>query len=315
MLCEGFKIIAVVGPTASGKTALGVDIATRFNGEVVSFDSMQVYNSMPIASAAPTFEERKGIPHHLVGFKDPKDKFSVADFIELATDVVADINARNKLPILVGGTGLYIDSLVSGVRFSDEDSTEVRERLEKKADTVGMEKMLEELRLIDPETAAKYHVNDRKRIIRALEIFELHKKTKSQLDDESKLNGSRYDTVWIGITYRNRELLYDRINRRVDIMLKNGLLEEAREALLNGGATSAQAIGHKELFGYFKGEIPLETAVENLKMETRRYAKRQMTWFRRNKDINWIYADETPDVFSEAERIITVIERMQRSQK
>ena len=304
MCREKPKIIAVVGPTASGKTALGVKIAKAFNGEVVSFDSMQIYNNMPIASAAPTEEEIDGIKHHLVGFCDPKDKFSVADFIDLATEKIADIGSRQKMPVLVGGTGLYIDSLVSGIEFSDEDSTEVRKKLETKADEIGMEKMLEILREVDPKTAAKYHVNDRKRIIRALEIFELHGKPKSEIDAESKLKGTRYDTVWIGITYRNRELLYDRINRRVDIMLNNGLLEEAEKAFSNGGQTSVQAIGHKEFFPYFKGEISLEKAVENLKTETRRYAKRQMTWFRRNEEINWIYADETPGVFSEAERII-----------
>ncbi len=304
MCLKKSKIIAVVGPTASGKTALGVKIAERFCGEVVSFDSMQVYNNMPIASAAPTAEETCGIPHHLVGFRNADEKFSVADFITLATDKISDIAARGKTPVLVGGTGLYIDSLVSGIEFSDEDSTEVRSKLEAEADEVGIEVLLERLQKIDPETAAKYHINDRKRIIRALEIFELHGKPKSQLDAESKLNGNRYDTVWIGITYRNRELLYDRINRRVDIMLQNGLLDEAKAAFLNGGATSVQAIGHKEFFGYFKGEMPLDEAVENLKTETRRYAKRQMTWFRRNKEINWIYADETPDVFFEAERII-----------
>lgn len=304
MCLERPKLVAVVGPTASGKTALGVEIARRFNGEVVSFDSMQIYNNMPIASAAPTAEETLGVPHHLVGICDPKDKFSVADFIALATEKIADITARGRQPVLVGGTGLYIDSLVSGIEFSDEDSTEVRRMLEAKADEVGMEKMLELLREIDPVTAEKYHVNDRKRIIRALEIFELHGKPKSQLDAESKANGNRYDAVWIGITYRDRERLYDRINRRVDIMLENGVLAEAEAAFKNGGKTSVQAIGHKEFFPYFKGEIPLEAAVESLKQETRRYAKRQLTWFRRNKDINWIYADEAPDVFSDAERIL-----------
>ncbi len=304
MSLKNYDITAVVGPTASGKTALGVNIAGHFSGEVVSFDSMQVYNNMPIASAAPTADETKGIPHHLVGFLDPDERFSVADFVEAAAKSVDDIMKRGKLPVLVGGTGLYIDSLVSGIEFSDEDSTEIRLKLESEADLVGMEEMLARLQKIDPETAAKYHLNDRKRILRALEIYELHGKTKTQLDIESRQKGQRYKTLWIGITYRNRELLYDRINRRVDIMLENGLLKEAETAFLNGGKTSVQAIGHKEFFGFFRGEIPLGTAVENLKQETRRYAKRQMTWFRRNKDINWIYADETHDVFSEAERIL-----------
>ena len=299
------KVIVVVGPTASGKTSLGVALAKSLDGEVVSCDSMQIYKGMPIASAAPTADETDGIPHHLVGFKDPIEKFSVADFVELASNKVDEVVSREHKPILVGGTGLYIDSLVSGVSFCDEDNTEVRAKLEAEADQKGIEILLERLKGIDPETAAKYHLNDRKRIIRALEIFEIHKKTKTQLDLESKQKGDRYDALWIGITYRNREILYDRINKRVDIMLQNGLLEEARNAFDSGfGSTAVQAIGHKEFFPYFKGEISLETAVENLKMETRRYAKRQLTWFRRNEKINWIYADETPDVVLEAKKII-----------
>lgn len=302
---EKEKVIAVVGPTAAGKTSLGVKIAEAFGGEVVSADSMQVYSNMPIASAAPTAEEMENVPHHLVGFADPLHKFSVAEFIDLASETVRDISERGKLPIIVGGTGLYIDSLVSGVSFSEEDSGHVRQQLEAEADVRGMEYMLNELRSIDPKTAAKYHINDRKRILRALEIYRLHGRTKSQLDAESKQDGDRYECLWIGVTYRDRQLLYDRINRRVDIMLSQGLLEEARTAYESGvGSTAVQAIGHKEFFPYFKGEIPLIEAVENLKTETRRYAKRQMTWFRRNERINWIYADETPEVFSEAERII-----------
>lgn len=305
MCLEKPRIIAVVGPTASGKTALGVGIAKLLDGEVISCDSMQVYNNMPIASAAPTAEETNGVPHHLVSFLSPEQKYSVADFVTLATEKIEDMTKRGKMPIIVGGTGLYVDTLVSGISFSDEDSAEIRQRLEAEADEKGVEALLSRLSEVDPETAAKYHINDRKRIIRALEIFELHGKPKSQLDAESKLNGDRYDTLFIGITYRDRALLYERINRRVDIMLENGLLKEAEAAFRNGGgATSVQAIGHKEFFPYFKDEIPLETAVENLKMETRRYAKRQLTWFRRNQNINWIFADETPDVLGEAERII-----------
>ena len=260
------KVLAVVGPTASGKTALGVKLALALNGEVVSCDSMQVYKSMPIASAAPTADETKGVPHHLVGFAEASDKFSVAEFIKRAETAIDDIISRGKLPIIVGGTGLYIDSLISGIKFLDEDSESVRSELEKQADELGVEAMLELLREIDPETAGKYHINDRKRILRALEIYRIHGKTKSQLDKESKLSGERYDCVWIGITYRNREVLYTRINRRVDIMLENGLLDEAKTAFLSDcSKTSVQAIGHKEFFSYFKGEMPLETAVENLK--------------------------------------------------
>lgn len=299
------KVISVVGPTAAGKTSLGVKIAKAFDGEVVSADSMQIYNNMPIASAAPTAEETEGVVHHLIGFADPLHKFSVAEFISLASKTVCNISGRGKLPVIVGGTGLYIDSLVSGVSFSEENSDCIRQQLEEEADSCGMASMLDELKSVDPETAAKYHLNDRKRILRALEIYRIHGKPKSQLDAESKPDGDRYDCLWVGVTYRDRELLYDRINRRVDIMLSQGLLDEARQSFdSNVGSTAVQAIGHKEFFPYFKGEIPLEQAVENLKAETRRYAKRQLTWFRRNEKINWIYADETPQVFSEAELIV-----------
>ena len=305
MTREKQKVIAVVGPTASGKTALGVKLAAELDGEVVSCDSMQIYNNMPIASAAPTVEETEGIPHHLVGVRDPLYKFSVAEYVKLASNAVNDIADRGKMPIIVGGTGLYIDSLISGVSFSEEDSSEVRRQLEAEADDRGMEAMLEALRSIDPETAAKYHVNDRKRILRALEVYRLHGKTKSQLDSESRLGGDRYDCLWIGVTYRDREKLYERINMRVDKMLQNGLLEEARAAYESGvGSTAVQAIGHKEFFPYFNGEISLDGAVESLKAETRRYAKRQMTWFRRNEKINWIYADETQDVFLKALEVV-----------
>lgn len=299
------KVIAVVGPTASGKTALGIHLAKKYNGEVVSCDSMQVYNNMPIASAAPSVEETDGVVHHLIGFLGPETKFSVADFISCATVVIEEIFSRGKLPIIVGGTGLYIDSLISGISFNDENSEPIRQELEQRADREGIEALIKELQEIDPKTASRYHVNDRKRIIRALEIYKLHGKTKTQLDFESKLKGDRYDCLWIGLTYSDREKLYDRINKRVDIMLENGLINEAETAYnSSAGNTSVQAIGHKEFFPYFKGEISLETAVENLKTETRHYAKRQITWFKRNEKINWIYADCIADIFASADCIV-----------
>lgn len=299
------KIVCIVGPTASGKTALGVKTALHFDGEVISADSMQVYNNMPIASAAPTDCETMGVPHHLVGFLSPEEKFSVAEFIKCAASTVEDVAKRGKLPIIVGGTGLYIDSFLQGIRFDDEDCTEVRKALEKEADDEGIEVLFERLKSIDPESAAKLHLNDRKRIIRALEVYELHGKTKQELNEESKPLDEPYDVIWIGITYSDRSKLYDRINLRVDKMLEAGLLEEARSAYLaKNGATSAQAIGHKEFFSFFEGEITLEDAAERLKTETRRYAKRQLTWFRRNEKINWIFADETDDVFETAKAII-----------
>ncbi len=299
------KVICIVGPTASGKTSLGAKVGLHFGGEVISADSMQVYNNMPIASAAPTDEETMGVKHHLVGFLSPNQKFSVAEFINKANESIDKVLKEGKLPILVGGTGLYIDSLLQGVKFCDEDSTEIRKALEEKAEKEGIEVLFERLKALDPETASKLHINDRKRIIRALEVYELHGKTLSELNLESKPEGDPYDVIWIGITYADREKLYDRINLRVDKMLENGLLEEACVAYKGEkGATSVQAIGHKEFFPFFAGEITLDEATERLKTETRRYAKRQLTWFRRNKNINWIFADETEDVFLEAKRII-----------
>ena len=299
------RVVAIVGPTASGKTALGVQVALLFNGEVISADSMQVYNNMPIASAAPTAEETLGIKHHLVGFLDSTDKFSVASFIDCATKAVNEITEKGKMPVIVGGTGLYIDSFLQGVSFCEEDSSEIRAKLEKQADSEGIEVLLERLQKIDPEAADKLHANNRKRIIRALEVYELHGKTLTELNAESKPDEEPYDVIYIGITYRDRQKLYDRINKRVDIMLENGLLDEAKTAYLSEkGQTAVQAIGHKEFFEYFDGKATLEEAIEKLKTETRRYAKRQLTWFRRNEKINWIYADETPDVVARAKEII-----------
>ena len=299
------KVIAVVGPTASGKTALGVKIASELSGEVISADSMQIYKNMPIASAAPDVCEMCGIPHHLIGFAEPSHRFSVAEFVALARTAAEDIIGRGKTPVIVGGTGLYIDSFISGTQFAEEDGGRVRSILETEAEKNGTACLLERLRKIDPECAAKLHENDRKRIIRALEVYEIHGKTMTELNRLSKENGTGYDALWIGITFRDRARLYGRINRRVDQMMEKGLLDEARNAFANGGAsTSVQAIGHKEFFPYFKGETTLAEAVERLKAETRRYAKRQLTWFRKNSDINWIYADETDDVASAAMRII-----------
>lgn len=302
---EKQKIIVVVGPTAAGKTALGIKLAEHFNGEVVSADSMQVYKNMPIASAAVTKEEMGDIPHHLVGILEPTEKFSVAEFIKLAEKAISDIAIKGKLPIIVGGTGLYIDSLINGIDFPSEDCSKVREELEARAREEGIESLFDELKSIDPKTAEKLHLNDKKRIIRALEVYYIHNKTMSELNLESKKNGTKYEPVFIGITYENRELLYDRINCRVDIMLENGLIDEAKAAYESSfSKTAVQAIGHKELFPYFKGEKTLQEALETLKQETRRYAKRQLTWFRRNENINWIYADKTDNAAEEAIKII-----------
>lgn len=282
------KIICVVGATASGKTGLGVEIAKAVAGEIISADSMQVYKNMPIATAVATADEQQGIPHHLIEFLEPEESFSVADFVSLAREKAFDIAKRGKTPIVVGGTGLFIDSLVKNIKFADvEQNSELREKLEEKTN----DELYDELLRVDSRSAQDIHKNNRKRVIRALELY-YSGTSKAQQNDESMLEESPFDALYIGINYRDREVLYNRINKRVDIMLENGLLDEAKSVLNYVGKTSAQAIGHKELKPYLDGDISLDEAVESLKRETRRYAKRQLTWFRRNEKINWIYADE-----------------------
>ena len=300
------KIICVVGPTASGKTGLGVALAKHFNGEVISADSMQIYCDMHIASAAPDESETDGVPHHLVEFLPYGSSYTVADYVKAAREKISEIASRGKTPIIVGGTGLYINSLVNNVEFIESETDyELRERITKEYDRVGGEEMLRRLQEIDPEAASKLHANDKKRIIRAFEIYESTGNTKSFNDEKSIKNESPYDACMIGITYRDREKLYERINTRVDIMLENGLLEEAKVAYnknLGGGAV--QAIDHKEFFDYFNGETSFDEAVENLKRSTRRYAKRQLTWFNKDTRINWIYKDETQSVIDQAIKIV-----------
>ncbi len=298
-------LIAIVGPTASGKTALSVELAKRQGGEIVSADSMQIYKNMSVASAVPSDSEKQGIPHHLMEFLEPESDFSVADYVNLAKKVILDINSRNKLAILVGGTGLYVNSLVDNIIFTDEpfDST-LRSALEAEFERLGGEEMLKKLATFDPDSAARLHVNNRRRIIRAFEVYRQTGKTVTEQNIISRQTPSPYNTIMLGITYRDRQRLYDRINRRVDIMLDCGLLEEARLCLGRNTGGAAQAIGHQELAPYFAGECSLADAVEKLKRETRRYAKRQLTWFMRDERINWIYADETEDVLSAALKII-----------
>ncbi len=298
------RIVCVVGPTASGKTGLGIALAKHFGGEVISADSMQIYRDMHIASAAPDISEMCGIPHHLVEFLDYGESFTVADYVKAAREKISEISARGKLPIIVGGTGLYVSSLVDNIEFIEQETDlALRERLTQEFDRVGGEEMLERLRALDAAAASKLHTNDKRRIIRAFEIYESTGKTKSQQNKQSRETPSPYSALMIGITYRDRERLYERINRRVDIMLENGLLEEARAAFSKRGKITSgavQAIGHKEFFDYFNGEISLECAAENLKRSTRRYAKRQLTWFNRDSRINWINMDETDDAAATA---------------
>ncbi len=287
-------VIAVVGPTASGKTSMSIEIAKRFSGQVVSADSMQIYEKMNIATAKPTEEEMQGIPHHLIGFQPINKKFSVAEYVTLAKEYINKIYADGDIPVIAGGTGLYVDSLLQNIQFSEENSnTEIREELTEMFDKKGAEYMLAWLTEIDPETAERLHLNDKSRIIRALEIYKITGKTMSEQNVISREEETPFDTLYIGINYRDRNVLYDRINLRVDLMLENGLLEEAKDFYnIDSDKTACQAIGYKELAPYFRDENTLEECVEKLKLETRHYAKRQLTWFRKNENINWVYPDD-----------------------
>ena len=287
-------VLAVVGPTASGKTKLSVELAKALNGEIVSADSMQIYKGMDIGTAKRTFEEMQGIPHHLMGFLDSKENFSVAIYVEMAHKIIADIHSKGKLPIVTGGTGLYVDSLLNSIKFFDNTSDDsIRDKYSKFLEEKGLDYLLEKLKKIDYETYEKLlEQRNAKRIIRALEFFEVTGKTISEQNRLSKQD-SPYNPIKIGLTCRDRQVLYDRINLRVDLMLKDGLLEEAEKVLNSDLSNTAEkAIGYKELIPYFKGESTLDECVEVLKMNTRRYAKRQLTWFRRDQEINWIYIDE-----------------------
>lgn len=282
------KIICVVGATASGKTDLAVKLAKAVDGEIISADSMQVYKNMPIATAVATKEEQDGVVHHLVEFLDADQTFSVADFVERAKVLIDEITARGRVPIVAGGTGLFVDSLVKNISFSEVGSNaEIRNELAEKSN----EELYERLLKLDANAAENIHPNNRKRVIRALELC-MSGTSKTEQNENSMLIDSPYDALYIGIGYKDRQRLYDRINKRVDLMLEAGLENEARQMLGKQGLTARQAIGHKELQPYIDGKITLDEATENLKRETRRYAKRQLTWFRRNENINWLYADE-----------------------
>lgn len=301
-------LVVIAGPTGSGKTALSVELARRFDGEVVSGDSMQIYKQMEIATAKPTLEEMRGVPHHLVGFLDCSKPYSVADYVKQASAVIEDIYGRGKLPFVVGGTGLYITSLVNHISFDEivSDSS-LRSQLLDRLNREGGQSLLDELRQFDPETAAALHPNNGNRIVRAIEVYRLTGITMSEHQRRSREKPSPYRLCMIGLTAKNRQVLYDRINRRVDEMMQKGLLEEARRILeIPGLKTAYQAIGYKELAGYFDGTCTLETALEKIKQESRRYAKRQLTWFRRDERIHWLYLDEqSPEqLVQSAERLI-----------
>lgn len=288
------RVLGIVGPTASGKTWLGVEMAKKYGGEVISADSMQIYKGMDIASAKPTNEEMQGIPHHLIGFLDRDISFSAADYVRLANEKIADVLSRGKLPIVVGGTGLYIDSLLENVRFSEGGSDEeYRRELYGIAKLNGNEALHSRLAEIDYEAAEAIHPNNLVRVVRALEVYHITGRKFSELKKESRTIESSYDSLIIGLNYRDRQKLYEKIELRVDDMVRRGLAEEACELYENGGMkTAANAIGFKEFIPFFRGEESIEACIDKIKQETRRYAKRQLTWFRKNPRIQWIFLDE-----------------------
>ncbi|MGH1328468.1 tRNA (adenosine(37)-N6)-dimethylallyltransferase MiaA [Bacillus pretiosus] len=282
------KVAVIIGPTAVGKTKLSIDLAKALNGEIISGDSMQIYRTMDIGTAKVTKEEMDGIPHYMVDIKNPEDSFSVAEFQERVRKHIREITERGKLPIIVGGTGLYIQSVLFDYQFTDDAGDNIyREQMEKLALERGVEYVHKKLQEVDPESAERIHANNVRRVIRALEIFHTTgEKMSDQLEKQE--NELLYDVSLIGLTM-DREMLYDRINLRVDIMMDQGLLEEV-EGLYNRGirdCQSIQAIGYKEIYDYFEDRVSLEEAVSQLKTNSRRYAKRQLTWFRNKMDVTW----------------------------
>ena len=303
------RILAIVGPTASGKTALSVALAKAYNGEIISCDSMQIYRGMDIGTAKPTQEEMQGIPHHMIDICDPTEDFSVSRYTDMATPILEDVLARGKTAIIAGGTGLYVDSLIRGNEFSPIPATGHRERLEKRIEAEGVDPLLEELRKVDPESAENSMRNPR-RIIRALEVFYETGETITAHNLKTQAIPPRYNPIWIGLDFTNRADLYARIDRRVEIMLETGLMEEIKTILASGipeKATALQAIGYKEFVDALAGRSTLQSAVAQVQQSSRRYAKRQLTWFRRNERMNWIIREpETPalEILQQARQIL-----------
>ena len=293
------ELIVITGPTATGKSAIGVRLAKLTGGEIVSADSMQVYKYMDIGTAKPSLVEMDCVPHHMIDFISPLEDYSVALYVEDASRCVEDIIRRGKQPIIVGGTGLYIDSLITGQKFMIRGDSALRSKLEEEYDNTGGEAMLKKLHAIDAAAAARLFANDKKRIVRALEAYEITGKPISLHDLESKDHPPQYEAVRVALTYSDRADLYSKIETRVDEMMQKGLINEVR-SLLNMGVsrknTSMQAIGYKELSGVIAGEADPGDATDKIKMESRRYAKRQFTWLKRHKDMKWIVRDKSPDL-------------------
>ncbi|MBQ8238855.1 MAG: tRNA (adenosine(37)-N6)-dimethylallyltransferase MiaA [Oscillospiraceae bacterium] len=302
------NIICIAGPTASGKTALAVEVAKMTNGEVVSCDSMQIYRRMDIGTAKPTIEEMQGIPHHMIDVAEPDEDFSVSRYCEMASPIVDDIVARGKTAVIAGGTGLYMDSLIRGNNFAPFPSTGQRERLEAQADEMGMAYMMDWLRRIDPEAAARIH--DRKRALRALEVYLETGETITEHNRKTQLIPPKYAPLWLGLDFAHRAELYRRIDLRVEIMLQQGLVEEIQN-LLNSGipakCTAMQAIGYKEFVNALEGNGTIAEAAAEVQKSSRHYAKRQLTWFRRNKAMNWLIrgnGEGADQILEKARRVI-----------
>lgn len=305
------NIICIVGPTASGKTALAAALAKELNGEVVSCDSMQVYKRMDIGTAKPTLEEMQGIPHHMIDVAEPWEDFSVSRYCEMAAPIVDDIISRGKTAVIAGGTGLYMDALIRGNAFAPFPATGVRERLEAQADAEGMEAMLSRLRAVDPDAARRLHLSDRKRILRALEVYLETGETITEHNRKTQAVPPRYSPLWLGLDFARRGELYRRIDLRVGLMLEQGLVEEIRGLLADGipeRATAMQAIGYKEFVDALDGRCTIEEAADQVRQSSRRYAKRQLTWFRRNKAIHWLIRDTGDtgrEILENARRIVS----------
>ena len=305
------NIICIAGPTASGKTALAVELAKELNGEVVSCDSMQVYRRMDIGTAKPTMEEMQGIPHHMIDVAEPWEDFSVSRYCDMAAPIVDDIISRGKTAVIAGGTGLYMDALIRGNAFAPFPATGVRERLEAQADAEGMEAMLSHLRAVDPDAARRLHLSDRKRILRALEVYLETGETITEHNRKTQAVPPRYSPLWLGLDFARRGELYRRIDLRVGLMLEQGLVEEIRGLLADGipeKATAMQAIGYKEFVDALDGRCTIEEAADQVRQSSRRYAKRQLTWFRRNKAIHWLIRDTGDtgrEILENARRIVS----------
>ena len=289
-------IICVVGPTASGKTKLSVALCQRLNGEVLSCDSMQIYRGMDVGTAKPTAEEMAGVPHHMIGCVDPAEDFSVGRYVAMADPILQDILGRGKTAVVTGGTGLYVDALIAGRSFAPFPSTGKREELQALRDREGIGAVIELLRRVDPESAARLHPADERRILRAAEVYLETGKTITAHNLETQQKPPKYRPLWIGLNFKDRQDLYDRIDRRVLQMVEDGLFDEVERLRdTRPGATALQAIGYKEPLQALRGEITREEAIAKIQQESRRYAKRQLTWFRKNLAIHWLLLDREPD--------------------